>query len=111
MVFRETALCLCVISVLLTACIGSNVGSNDSSSGMKAVADLSVDATGTIQLNGRTVTLTELREQLTTLKSQGGSVRYSRANPAGDPPPNAMEALQVVVDLGLPVELVGAPPG
>lgn len=74
------------------------------------VAKVHVNADGTIELNGQVVSLEQLRGELTKVQQSHGSVRYSRASPAGDPPPNAMDVLKTIVDLGLPVELADEPP-
>ena len=73
------------------------------------VAKVFVQLDGTILLNGQPTTLENLKKEFVTLKSQNGSVWYSRANPEGEPPPHAMEVIQAVVDAGLPVRLLPRP--
>lgn len=41
-----------------------------------------------------------LNKKLIALKGENGVVHYSRANPQGDPPPQCMQVLDLVVKKG-----------
>jgi len=90
--------------VLLIAC--SRPKTQDTSG---PVAKVHVQADGTILLNGQPTSLEKLKTELDTLKGQGGTVWYSRANPLGDPPPHAMEVMEAIANAGMPVRLMEKP--
>jgi hypothetical protein len=93
---------------LLVACAGPRQSQAPPSG---PVASVHIDALGTIRFDGQPVTLEQLRAKLRAVQHEQGTIRYSRANPSGDPPPNAMEALKAIADLSLPIELAEKPPG
>jgi len=70
------------------------------------IARVKVTASGEITLNGRPVSLEELKREFARLKRAGGTVWYHRANPAGEPTPEAMAVIDAVVAAGLPIKLV-----
>lgn len=74
--------------------------------GAGAIAKVKVDRTGAIYLNGKTVTLEELKDEFARLRQAGGSVWYFRENPQGEPPAQAMAVIQAIVDAQLPVKLL-----
>jgi hypothetical protein len=105
---------LTTLAVMLAGCDSSRVA--DRSGGQRSgklntqeVAKVHVDAAGGIFLNGKAATLEDLRREFARVRTANGSVWYSRANPAGDPPPNALEVLQVVMDAKVPVRLLEKP--
>ncbi len=69
------------------------------------IAKVKVDQAGTIYLNGKTVGLEELKEEFARLKQANGAVWYYRENPQGEPPAEAMEVIQAIVDAKLPVKM------
>jgi hypothetical protein len=69
------------------------------------VSRVIVDHSGTILLNGARVSLDELRVHFVELKSEGGEVWYHHPNPSGEPPPMAMQVIQLIVEAQLPVRL------
>lgn len=60
-----------------------------------------VTSSGVISVDGREVTLEELKKEFARLASVGGAVLYTRDNPTADPHPNAMKVIQAVVDAGV----------
>lgn len=74
--------------------------------GAAAIAKVKVDRAGAIFLNGKTVTLEELRNEFARLKEAGGTVWYFREDPQGEPPAQAMAVIQAIVDAQLPVRLL-----
>ena len=64
-----------------------------------------VKADGTILANGKPTSLEGLKQQFKSLASAGGTVCYSRDNPTGEPPPNAMAVMEAIVEAKLPVQL------
>jgi biopolymer transport protein ExbD len=71
-----------------------------------AIARVKVDRAGTIFLNGRPVSLEELREEFSRLKGAHGAVWYTRDDPAGEPPPQALKVIDAIIEARLPVKLV-----
>ena len=64
-----------------------------------------VELNGKITADGNEISLTSLDGLLAKLKSRNGIVYYSRANGQGEPPPNAMKVVELVVKNSLPVKL------
>jgi hypothetical protein len=71
--------------------------------------DVYVQQDGTILMNEKPATLDALHAELKTLAAHHGVVRYSRANPEGDPPPNAMAVIKAIADEHLPVQMINGP--
>jgi len=70
------------------------------------VAKVKVDRAGRIYLNGRIVTLENLKRELSRLHNVNGAVWYHRENPDQDPPPEALAVLQAIIGARLPVKLL-----
>jgi len=70
------------------------------------IAKVEVDRAGRIYLNGRIVTLENLKRDLSRLHKVNGAVWYHRENPHQDPPPEALAVLQAIIDARLPVKLL-----
>ncbi len=64
-----------------------------------------------LTLDGAPVTLEQLRVKLADLKKRGGWVWYYRepSTPQGDPPPKALEVIQLILDQQLHVSMAGKP--
>jgi hypothetical protein len=75
----------------------------------RPVAKVSVAQDGAIALDGRAVTLGELRDALRELAAWKGEVWYWRANPTEDPPPAALDVMQAILDARLPVRFATKP--
>jgi hypothetical protein len=69
------------------------------------VARINALASGVILLNGKPTTSADLDEALADLKRRGGLVWYYRENAAGEPSPQAMQAIQLVVKHQLPISM------
>jgi hypothetical protein len=67
------------------------------------VARVGVLASGSLQLNGEPTTLEELKAELSRLRSEKGEVWYWREQPTGEPPPIALQVLQLVTEAQLPI--------
>lgn len=70
------------------------------------IAKVKVDRAGRIYLNGTPTTIENLRREFTRLAASNGVVWYHREDPAGEPPPEAMEVIKAITDARLPVKLV-----
>lgn len=70
------------------------------------IAKVKVDRAGTIYLNGKTVTIEELKQEFARLKHSNGAVWYYRENPRREPSVQAMEVIKAIVDAQLPVKLL-----
>lgn len=70
------------------------------------IAKVKVDRAGRIYLNGRIVTLEDLKRELSRLYKVNGAVWYHRENPHQDPSPEALTVLQAIIDARLPVKLL-----
>jgi hypothetical protein len=69
-----------------------------------AVAHLKVDySRGSYFLNGQSVTLGELRSELSRLGRIGGAVFYYKVNATERMPPGAEAAIAAICEAGLPV--------
>ncbi len=64
-----------------------------------------VKSDGTILIDGKVTSFEQLKSDLVALSKEGGTVRYSRDNPTGDPPPNAMEVIKAIIAEKLPVQM------
>ena len=97
-----TRACLAAIAILLVGCTQASRSAAPSG----PVAKVYVTAEGSILLNGSPTTLGDLRVELKKLKAANGSVWYSRANPQGDPPPQAMDVIAAIANEALPARLL-----
>lgn len=70
------------------------------------VAKVKVTQAGTIYVDGKAVSMAELRQEFARLKEAQGVVWYYRENPQGEPPPQAMAVIEAIVETKLPVKLV-----
>ncbi len=70
------------------------------------IAKVKVDRGGTIYLNGKTVSIEELKQEFGRLKQTNGTVWYFRENSQGEPPAQALAVIQAIVDAKLPVRLL-----
>jgi hypothetical protein len=73
------------------------------------VIKIKVTTGGAITADGQSVTLDQLATKLAELKQAGGEVWYHRENPAGEPHPNAIKVIELVVEHKLPVKLSAKP--
>ncbi|HEV2764326.1 MAG TPA: ankyrin repeat domain-containing protein [Pyrinomonadaceae bacterium] len=71
------------------------------------VAMVRVNTKGMVSLNGKNVTLGELKAEFVRLKKSGGVVWYYRENPeAEEPPPQALQVIKLVTQAELPIVLL-----
>ena len=70
------------------------------------IAKVKVDRAGRIYLNGRIVTLENLKREFSRLRKVDGAVWYHRENRGQEPPPEALAVLQAIIDARLPVKLL-----
>lgn len=73
------------------------------------VIRIKVTVGGDITADGRPVTLEELAAELAAFGRSGGLVLYHREDPAGEPHPNAMRVMALVVENRLPIQLCVQP--
>lgn len=89
--------------VLLAALVVS------ASSFAQPVAKVAVYANGSIELNGRRVSATDLDSGLRLHAGKAGVVWYHRENPAAEPHPNADVVVQTIIRHRLPVSMSTKP--
>jgi hypothetical protein len=91
--------------LLMPLCLASSIALGDAMS--EGCPDSGVriylDAKGAITVNGQIVRAADLPQALASLKPQPTEVCYSRANPQGEPPPDAMAVMEAIIALRLPV--------
>ena len=73
------------------------------------VLKVKVTADGEVSADGQPLSLEQLADRVAQLKQARGIVWYHRANPSGEPHPNAMKVLQLVVENKLPIRLSANP--
>lgn len=69
------------------------------------VVAVHVTTGGVITMNGREVSLEEVKQEFARLGKVGGTLRYSRDNPTADPHPNAMEVIKAAADANLKIQM------
>ena len=99
---------LCVAILLLGAVHGAATAQTKPSA--PPVAKVAVTTKG-VTLDGAAVTLEQLKVKLADLKKRSGAVWYYReaSTGAGDPPPQALEVIQLIVEQKLPVSMATRP--
>ena len=70
---------------------------------------LSVLASGKVLLEGKASNIPEIKKALEKIKTNGGAVWYYRENGKGEPPPQAMEVIKLVVEYKLPISMSSKP--
>ncbi len=73
------------------------------------VVKISALSNGTLLLNGTPTDLSTLEAALEKASASGGEVWYYRENPAKEPPPSAMAAIQLVIKHRLPISFSSKP--
>jgi len=76
---------------------------------MSPVLKVSVLASGSVLLDGEPVSLEELRENFEARKAERPVVWYYREAAQGEPPPEALQVMKLVVDNRLPISLCSKP--
>ena len=64
-----------------------------------------VDETGLITANENSISLEALDSSFSKLKASNGMVYYSRANGQGEPPPESMKVMELVIKYEVPIKL------
>ncbi|MEB2345398.1 MAG: hypothetical protein OZ948_11715 [Deltaproteobacteria bacterium] len=99
--FARAAAALLAVALLSAGSAGLAQG--------RPVAKVALSEAGAIRLDGRPVSLPELREAFRTLAAAKGEVWYYRPNPGADPPPGAMAVVQAIAEARLPVRFATKP--
>ncbi len=73
------------------------------------ILKIAVMADGRITVNGAPATMESLRESLKKLSQQKGVVWYYREAGKSEPPPEAKQVIQAVIDARLPIRLSSRP--
>jgi hypothetical protein len=76
---------------------------------VQPILKVAVMAGGRITVNGTPATIESLRESLKTLSQQKGVVWYYREAGKSEPPPEAKQVIQAVIDARLPIRLSSRP--
>jgi hypothetical protein len=66
---------------------------------------IKVSTSGDITIDGQAASLDEASAKMADLKKANGIVLYHRENPQGEPHPNAMKIMALVVEHQLPIHL------
>lgn len=75
------------------------------SSEAEAIAKVRVYRNGRMTLDGRQVTLDQMRKEFSDLKKKNGVVWYFREAPEQEPHPNATRVVQAIIDAKFPVSM------
>jgi biopolymer transport protein ExbD len=70
---------------------------------------LSVSSSGEMRVDHKPVDLAALDRMLEELKRRGGEVWYYRQSSATEPPPQAMEAIKLIIKYSLPITMSTKP--
>jgi biopolymer transport protein ExbD len=101
-----------VLALLMSGCSKNANQQNHSTQEQASMTDFSeyakvkVTKAGKIYLNGKEAGLEQLRHEFARLKQANGAVLYYREDPQGEPPAEAMEVIQAIINAKLPVSLV-----
>lgn len=95
-------------ALLLAVALASGLHGAAAAQG-RPFAKVAVAESGAVTLDGRPVSLPELRAELETLAKWKGEVWYYRANPAAEPPPAALAVIEAVMQARLPVRFATKP--
>lgn len=90
------------IALFVAACSQEKRAAEEPAPNGEVVA-VHVTAGGIITMNGREVSIDQVRQEFSRLASVRGTVRYSRDNPAADPHPNAMEVIKAAAAANLSI--------
>lgn len=91
---------------LLFACNNASTNTNENSK-LKVeenILKIFISGEGEIFSNGELVSVEDLKQQLNDLSDSEGEVHYSRAEKAKEPHPNAMTAIGLIIEKGLPIQ-------
>jgi hypothetical protein len=99
---------LAACTFLLTAC---SPASMPASKAHQVQLTVYIAEDGVILIDGKPAGIEELKKRLVLVKQNDGAVAYSRSNPSSKPPPNAMEALQTIMDANVPIQMLIPQPG
>ena len=69
------------------------------------IVRIQVGKAGEIWVDGARTTLEALRPRLAELRARDGVVWYHRAAAGGEPPPEAMAVIQLVIEHRLPISM------
>ena len=94
--------CSLLALTLLALLLGCSRSGDDTTAEPLAIY---VAQSGQITIGESVVTLEEAQQQIAALAGTSTVIRYSRANPGGDPPPNAMEIIAAIIEAELPVQM------
>ncbi|MBI3778006.1 MAG: hypothetical protein HY274_03675 [Gammaproteobacteria bacterium] len=75
----------------------------------KPIVRLSVLTTGKVLLDGKESNLPEVKRALGKARSEKGMVWYYRENGKGEPPPQAMEVMKLIIENNLPISMSSKP--
>jgi hypothetical protein len=71
-----------------------------------AILKVSVLASGSVLLNGEAVSLDQLRERIEAQKAARPVIWYYREAAGGEPPPEALQVMKLVVENRLPISRI-----
>jgi hypothetical protein len=90
---------------LLLVAVGLRAAEKKPDFDPSVVVKIIVRADGAILVDGVSIKLPQVPAKLAALSEKKGAVWFYRANPEGEPPPNSMEVLKMVIDAQRPIQL------
>jgi hypothetical protein len=93
-----------LVALVLTA-IGFGCAEKKPDFDPSVVLKIVVHADGTVLVGETATPLQDIPAKLASLAEKKGVVWFYRANPQGDPPPNSMETLKLVMAARRPIQL------
>jgi len=101
---KNALLCLLYLVISFPGCgkLDIEIQEND-------ILKISVLTSGKILLNGQKISLKKLPPILQELKDKNGEVWYHRENSQQDPPEQATQVIQMVIDAKIPISLSSQP--
>lgn len=109
MISKTTFLSLAILFIVI-GCSNSDQNDKATPEQKNATTDSNVikvyvEQTGMITANGNSISLKDLDSSFSKLKLSNGIVYYSRANVEGDPPPESLKIMDLIIKYRLPVKL------
>lgn len=105
----RSLLILVIASAQLVGCASQPKSAQSSMNPNPPIIKIAVMADGRITVDGSPATVESLRVSLKRLADQKGAVWYYREAPQAEPPPQAMQVMQAVIDNRLPIKLSTRP--
>jgi biopolymer transport protein ExbD len=108
--YKPKPIAIVVIALFMIGCIGTHDStSTPSTSNESTVLKVKVFLDGKVFANDQSVDIDQLAKLMSSLKKPDGVVWYYRESSDGEPHPNAIEVMRLVVENQLPISLSTKP--